>query len=60
MIGTRALSLRWRLIGPLIGVWAVGLALLVTVLGAEIARDYKPTPIVYQAAANALDLTTMK
>ena len=32
MSGTRTLSLRWRLIGPLIGVWAVGLALLVTVL----------------------------
>jgi 2-haloacid dehalogenase len=26
------------------------------ILGAEIARDYKPTPVVYQAAADALDL----
>lgn len=32
MSGPRALSLRWRLIGPLIVVWAAGLALLVAVL----------------------------
>lgn len=35
------LSLRWRLIGPLLAVWAVGMALLVTVLYTSILERFR-------------------
>ena len=55
MSGSRALSLRWRLIGPLIGVWAVGLALLVTVLYINLLDRFRG--LVEQRADTLVALT---
>ena len=41
MSAPRFLSLRWRLMGPLLGVWAMGLVLLVGILYASILERFR-------------------
>ncbi|WP_079434873.1 EAL domain-containing protein [Zoogloea sp. LCSB751] len=64
MSGARFLSLRWRLLGPLLALWAMGMGLLVSVLYAGIVERFQTlveqraeaiVSAVYAAAETARD-----